>query len=96
MRETVRDYVSEGSKYVWICSIKIQNLHNCSWVVSETANGYEYAWISLSSEYALIYMNMSNCARTLNMPESAKTYTNVGKYASVCLKLWIYFNMPET
>ena len=46
MRETVRAYVSEGSKYVWICSIKIQNLHNCSWVVSETANGYEYAWIS--------------------------------------------------
>ena len=30
------------------------------------------------------------------MPESAKTYPNVGKYASVCLKLWIYFNMPET
>ena len=39
------------------------------------------------SEYALIYMNMSNCARTLNMPESAKIYPNVGKYASICLML---------
>ena len=50
----------------------------------------------MGSEYALIYMNMSNCVKTLNMPESAKTYPNVDKYASVCLKLWIYFNMPET
>ena len=28
----------------------------------------EYA---MDSEYALIYINMSNCARILNMPESA-------------------------
>ena len=41
----------------------------------------------MGSEYALIYMNMSNCARILNMPESAKIYPNVGKYALTCLTL---------
>ena len=44
----------------------------------------EYA---MGFENALIYMNMSNCARTLNMLELAKTYPNVGKYASICLTL---------
>ena len=39
----------------------------------------------MGSEYALIYMNMSNIARTLNMSISAKIYPNVGKYASICL-----------
>ena len=39
------------------------------------------------SEYVLIYMNISNCARILNMPESAEIYPNVGKYASSCLAL---------
>ena len=42
---------------------------------------------TMGSEYALIYMNMSNCARILNMPESAEIYPNVGKYASICLRL---------
>ena len=37
------------------------------------------------SEYALININMSNCARILNMPESAEIYPNVGKYASICM-----------
>ena len=35
------------------------------------------------SEYDLIHMNMSNCARILNMPESAKIYqmrTNMPQY----------------
>ena len=41
----------------------------------------------MGSEYALIYMNMSNCARILNMPESAKLYPNMDKYASICLTL---------
>ena len=41
----------------------------------------------MSSEYSLIYMNMSNCARIINMPESAKIYPTVGKYASMCLTL---------
>ena len=31
----------------------------------------------MGSEYALIYMNVSNCARILAMPESAKNYPNV-------------------
>ena len=34
----------------------------------------------MGSEYALIYMNMSNCARILKMPESAEIYPNMGKY----------------
>ena len=34
----------------------------------------------MSSDYALIYMNMSNCARILNVSESAEIYLNVGKY----------------
>ena len=42
---------------------------------------------TMGSEYVLIYMNMSNCARILNMPESAEIYPNVGKYASICLRL---------
>ena len=40
---------------------------------------------AMGSEYALIYMNMFNCDRTLNMSESAKIYPNVGKYASIYL-----------
>ena len=47
----------------------------------------------MGSEYNLIYMNMSNCARILNMPESTEIYPNVGKYASICLRR---LNMPET
>ena len=39
---------------------------------------------TMGSEYVLIYMNMSNCARILNMSESAEIYPNVGKYASRC------------
>ena len=31
----------------------------------------------------LIYMIISNCARVLHMPKSAKMYPNVGKYASM-------------
>ena len=38
-------------------------------------------------EYALIYLNMSNCVRILNLPESAKIYQNVGKYDSIYLTL---------
>ena len=41
----------------------------------------------MGSEYALIYMNMSNCARILSMPESAQICPNVGKYVSICLTL---------
>ena len=41
----------------------------------------------MGSEYALIYMNMSNCAMILNIPQSDEIYLNVGKYASVCLTL---------
>ena len=39
----------------------------------------------MDSKYALIYMNMSSCARILNMPESAEIYSNMDKYASKCL-----------
>ena len=42
---------------------------------------------AMGSEYAIIYMNMSNCATILNMPESAEIYPNVGKHISVCLTL---------
>ena len=58
-------------------------------------------WINTptGSEYALMYMSMSNCARILNLPESAKIYPNVGKYTSFCLTLydWIYLkhNVPK-
>ena len=37
----------------------------------------------MGSEYSLIYMNMSNCAWILDMPESAKIYLNMGKLSSV-------------
>ena len=50
----------------------------------------------MNSEYALIYMNISDCARILNMHESAKIYPNGCKYASVCLKLVMWLSMPET
>ena len=41
----------------------------------------------MGSECALTYMNMSNCARILDMPEPAEIYRNVGEYASICLTL---------
>ena len=50
----------------------------------------------MSSEYALIYMNISNCASILNMSESAEIYPNGCKYDSVCLKLVMWLSMPET
>ena len=34
----------------------------------------------MGSEYVLKYMITFNCARILNMPESAEIYPNVGKY----------------
>ena len=43
------------------------------------------------SEYNLIYMNMPYCARTLNLPESAKIYPSVGK----CLNMSNIVNMAE-
>ena len=43
------------------------------------------------SEYATIHMNMSNCARILNIPESAEIYRNLGKYTLICL----FTNMAE-
>ena len=47
------------------------------------------------SEYAWICVNMSNCDKILNIPESAKIYTNVGKYASIYLTLQIWLNMSD-
>ena len=41
----------------------------------------EYA---MGSEYALIYINLSNCAQILKIPESAEICPNMGKYASIC------------
>ena len=43
---------------------------------------------TVGSEYAIIYMNMSNYAKILNMPESAEIYrmwVNMSQY--VCLTL---------
>ena len=40
----------------------------------------------MGSEYVLVYMNMLNCAKILNLPESAKIYPNMGK---------IYLNMSN-
>ena len=37
----------------------------------------------MGSEYSLVYMNMSNCAWILDMPESAEIYLNMGKHSSV-------------
>ena len=45
----------------------------------------------MGSEYALIYMNMSNCVRILNMSESAEIYPNVGK----CLNMSNIVNMAK-
>ena len=41
----------------------------------------------MGSKYALLKINMFNGARILNMPESAKIYPIVGKYASICTTL---------
>ena len=75
---------------------------SCSWVPDEGAwnwpNMSTYLNIpekAVGSEYALIYMNMSNCANILNIAESAEVYPNVDKYASICLTLWIWLYMPE-
>ena len=38
----------------------------------------------MDCEYALICMDMSNCARLLNISESAEIYPNVGKYVLIC------------
>ena len=48
------------------------------------------------SEYALIYMNLSECARILILPEFVNMYLNMGKKTSKCLKLLILLNMSET
>ena len=40
-------------------------------------------------------MNMSNCARILNMPESAEVYPNVSKYTLICPTLRVWMNMLE-
>ena len=54
---------------------------------------------AMGSEYVFIFMNMSNSARILNIPESVKIYPNVDKYTSICLTLcdWIYlkYNVPK-
>ena len=39
------------------------------------------------SEYALIYMNISNYAKILNIPESVELYSNMGKYTLICVTL---------
>ena len=49
----------------------------------------------MSSEYALIYMNMSNCAKILNIPESAKIYPN-GMWANMCFNISNIVNMAES
>ena len=46
----------------------------------------------MGSEYVLLYMNMSNCAKILNMPESAETDPNGGK---MCFNLSNIVNMTE-
>ena len=46
------------------------------------------AELAMDSEYVLIFMNMSNCARILDVPASTKTYLNVGKYISIFLTLY--------
>ena len=48
--------------------------------LAKYVHGSEYARISPGLEYALTYMNMSTCARVLNMSKSAEIYPNVGKY----------------
>ena len=39
----------------------------------------------MASKYTLIYINISNCARILNMLESAKIFPNKGKYTATRL-----------
>ena len=42
----------------------------------------------MGSEYASMHINMFNCARILDIPESTEIYPNVGKYTSICLTLY--------
>ena len=49
----------------------------------------------MGSEYAIIYMNMSNCFSILNIPKSVGIYLNVGKFDPVCLTLRIWLYMSE-
>ena len=46
----------------------------------------------MGSKYALIYTNMSNCARTLNMSESAK---NIPECEQTCPNMSNVVNMAE-
>ena len=46
----------------------------------------------MGSGYFLIYMNMSNCARILNMPDSAEIYAKCGQ---ICLNMFNFVNMAE-
>ena len=46
----------------------------------------------MGSKYALIYTNMSNCARTLNMSESAK---NIPECKQTCFNMSNVVNMAE-
>ena len=50
---------------------KVQNMPNKPWGL----------------EYALTYMNMSNCAMILKIPEPAEIYSHVYKNLSICLML---------
>ena len=43
----------------------------------------------MGSEYAIIYMNKSNCVSILNIPKSVKIYPNVGQFDPICLTLRI-------
>ena len=37
----------------------------------------------MCSEYALIYVNMSNCVRILNMPESSEILVNMSNVVNM-------------
>ena len=105
MREILGAQISQSSIYAWICLNKVQNIHKLllsnTWIMCLKLTKYvyssEYALISRGfCGYSLMYMNSLTVPGfwiCLILPR----YTpNVGKYASVCLTLWIWLNMPET
>ena len=84
MCETLRAEISQSTKYVWICSNKVQYMHelflSCVWNWLNMSTNLNVAEEAIGTKYALIYMNMSNVAGSwifLNLPKDTRIWANL-------------------
>ena len=80
----VKHYVP-GSNYVWICSIKIQNIHELflssvwnrlnMWTVLSI-----HAWISYENLYTWIWLTIPGFWICLNLPKHTLMWANTARY----------------